>query len=71
VPAATSWTLRPISWVAAGTEQVSSNIVRVSEGAQETGTAAHQVRSASSELARQSDGLTTTVSEFLTNVRAA
>ena len=55
----------------AGTQQVSSSIVGVTEASGQTGTSANNVLTASGELARQSEQLSTRVAEFMNRVRAA
>jgi methyl-accepting chemotaxis protein len=56
---------------ARGTEQVTTNISGVREGAGQTGAAASQVLSAAQELAQHSESLTREVGSFLANVKAA
>ena len=56
---------------ATGTQEVSSNIAGVSQGAQETGTAANQVLEAAGQLSRESEGLRESVDKFLAEIRAA
>ncbi|MCC0807113.1 HAMP domain-containing protein [Methylobacterium sp. W2] len=54
-----------------GTGEVSANITGVARAAQETGASAGQVFTASSELARQAERLSSEVQKFLHTVRAA
>ena len=50
---------------------MSSNIVGVSQAANDTGAAATQIQSTATDLSQQSEKLRTEVDKFLTNVRAA
>jgi methyl-accepting chemotaxis protein len=50
---------------------VSSNITGVSRAAEETGAAASQVLTSSTDLARQSEQLRAEVGRFIAKVRAA
>ena len=54
-----------------GTQDVSSNITGVSQGAEETGRAANQVLEAAGQLSHQSEDLRAAVDKFLTDIRAA
>ena len=56
---------------ARGTEEVTTNIAGVRDGAGQTGAAASQVLSAAQELARHSETLTRAVGGFLADVKAA
>ena len=56
---------------AAGSQEVASSILKVNEAASESGAAAGQVYSASSELSREAEHLRTLVQTFLEEVRAA
>ena len=56
---------------ASGTREVSSNIDEVNKSSAETGDAATQITSASSELSQQAELLKGEVSKFLDTVRAA
>lgn len=56
---------------AAGTGEVTTNIARVAEAADMTGSAAGQVLDSSANLSQQSEHLRTEVSRFLGTVRAA
>lgn len=56
---------------AAGTQEVTSNIAGVSEGAGSTGTAAAEVLDAAADLARRAEQLNGEVSRFLAGVKAA
>ena len=60
-----------VQQAAMGTESVSSNIASVNEATQQTGAAASQVLSGSSELADEADGLRKDISTFLETIRAA
>ncbi|UFN47252.1 methyl-accepting chemotaxis protein [Roseomonas sp. OT10] len=62
---------RAVAEAAAGTQDASRHAAGVSEGAQRTGAAASQVRTASSELARQAEELRGQVDTFLAGLRAA
>ncbi|MAN79014.1 MAG: chemotaxis protein [Rhodospirillaceae bacterium] len=59
-----------VEQAAVGTAEVTSNVSLVTQGAQETGEAAGQVLSASSELAKQSTVLEMEVRNFLERLRA-
>lgn len=54
----------------AATSEVTTNISGVSEASRETGQAASETLSAAGELSRQAEGLTSSVNEFLVEVRA-
>lgn len=54
-----------------GTQQVSSNIVHMSDAANQTGAVATQVLGAAGELSRQSVELKNQVDSFLERIRAA
>lgn len=69
--AVTQEIVRNVSQAATGTQAVTINIGAVTEAAAETGTAAAQVLAAASDLSRQSDQLSTAVTEFLAAVQAA
>lgn len=69
--AATQEIARNVEQAAAGTGQVSSNIAGVTQSAGESGAAAGQVLSASSELSQQSELLKSEVDKFMAQVRAA
>ncbi len=56
---------------AAGTHQVSSNIIDVQHGASETGSASSQVLAAAQSLSGDSNRLKLEVGKFLGTVRAA
>ncbi|MBB5696604.1 methyl-accepting chemotaxis protein, partial [Roseomonas pecuniae] len=56
---------------AAGTRDVSRHAGGVTEGAQQTGAAATQVRAASGELAQKAELLRGQVDRFLGGIRAA
>jgi len=60
-----------VAQAAVGTQEASHHAAGVSEDAERTGRAAEEVRGASSELARQADGLRGRMEEFLTALRAA
>jgi len=69
--AAASEIARNVQEAAAGTQEISRNIAGVSETAEETGSAAQQVLSASQSLAREAVSLRSVVEAFLDGVRAA
>jgi len=69
--AATQEIARNVQEAAQGTGLVTHNIGEVTRAASDTGSAARDVLEASNELSRQSDGLTSKVGSFLTNIRAA
>ncbi len=69
--AATTEIVQAVSQASIGTTEVTHNITGVARVAEETGIGAHQVLTASSELARQAAYLRTQVNGFLAQVRAA
>ena len=69
--AATTEISRSAQEAAIGTQGVSENIVSVQTAATQTGQAAENVRTASDDLARQSEMLKAEVARFLEEVRAA
>ncbi len=69
--AATMEISRSAQEAAIGTQGVSENIVAVQTAATQTGQAAENVRTASDDLARQSEMLKSEVARFLDEVRAA
>ncbi|MFC3124948.1 methyl-accepting chemotaxis protein [Pseudoroseomonas globiformis] len=69
--AATGEIARTVQQTAQATGTVSQSITAVSQGANDTGAAAAQVLAAASELSKQSEGLTSEVNGFVTQVRAA
>ncbi|HXP98279.1 MAG TPA: globin-coupled sensor protein [Telmatospirillum sp.] len=69
--AATREIARNIQQAASGTDQVTANIGGVTEATSETGHAANEVLTASSELAKQSERLSMQVAGFLEIVRAS
>ena len=60
-----------VQQAAIGTQSVSSTIVGVSDATQQTGAAAQQVLSGSTELAEEADGLRSNITAFLDRIRAA
>ena len=62
---------RAVAEAAAGTRDVSRHAGGVTEGAQQTGAAASQVRAASGELSQRAEGLRAQVDGFLAGIRAA
>lgn len=68
---ATSEIAQNVEQAAHGTQDVSSNISNVSRTASESGVAAGQVLTASSEMAQQCDQMRAFVDELLTQIRAA
>ena len=62
---------RAVAEAAAGTQDVSRHTAGVTEGAERTGAAAGQLRSASGELAHQTEILRGRMDSFLTEIRAA
>ena len=56
---------------AAGTGEVSANIVGVTQAANDTGAASTQVLNAANQLSQQSEALRSQVNEFLGKIRAA
>jgi methyl-accepting chemotaxis protein len=69
--AATQEIARNIEQAAVGTTEVNNNITGVSKAANDTGSAAVQIRAAATSLAEQSEALRDEVNKFLTTVRAA
>lgn len=69
--AATTEIARSVEQAATGTQNVSANIVEVSERVSETDQAAHSVRDVAEELADLSKTLRTEVNRFLADIRAA
>ncbi len=69
--AATQEIVRNVSQASTGTSEVTTNIVGVARASEDTGAAASQVLSASSELSRQSEHLSAEVARFLSTIRAA
>ncbi len=69
--AATEEIAASVQQAAMGTQDVSSNIIQVNEATQQTGVAAAQVFSGSTELAEEADGLNRNISTFLATIRAA
>ncbi len=69
--AATQEIVQAVSQASVGTTEVTSNISGVAMAAEQTGAAAAQVLSSSSELAEQAERLHHEMDKFLTNVRAA
>ena len=69
--AATHEIVQAVTQASAGTAEVSHNITGVARMAEETGSGASQVLSASSELARQAEHLRLEMYNFLEQVRAA
>ena len=69
--AATQEISRNVQQAAAGTHQVSSNIINVQHGASETGSASSQVLAAAQSLSGDSNRLKLEVGKFLGTVRAA
>ena len=69
--AATQEIARNVEQAAAGTAEVSGNVVQVQTAADDTGRSSAEVLDASSTLAEQSERLKGTIEQFLHNVRAA
>ncbi|MEZ5666313.1 MAG: methyl-accepting chemotaxis protein [Alphaproteobacteria bacterium] len=69
--AATQEIAQSVGMAATGTEEVVNNIAGVSEGADETGRSAEEVLKVSQELARRASHMRSSITEFLTAVRAA
>ena len=67
--AATQEISRNVQQAAQGTQQVSSNIIDVQRGADETGSASSKVLSAVQSLSRDSNRLKLEVGKFLNTVR--
>ncbi len=68
---ATKEIARTVQQAAVGTNEISSNVSGVQQAAADTGSAAHQVLQASSELSRQSETMRGQVEIFLANIKAA
>jgi methyl-accepting chemotaxis protein len=68
---ATQEIARNVQQAAIGTGEIATNVSGVQQAAGDTGSAAHQVLGASSELSRQSETLRTRVETFLSGIRAA
>ena len=62
---------RSVQDAAQGTQGVADNIVALKTGAQETSSAALQVRAASDDVTHQSESLRAQISRFLSDVKAA
>ena len=62
---------RSVQEAAQGTQGVAENIVALKTGAQETSSAALQVRAASDDVNRQSESLRSQINRFLSDVKAA
>ena len=62
---------RNVQEAARGTEEVSGNIARVNHATAQTGQSAHEVRTASTMLSQQADGMRRMVEDFLAGIRAA
>ena len=62
---------RSVQDAAQGTQEVAENIIALKTGAQDTNSAAHQVRSASGDVTQQSQSLRTQIARFLSDVKAA
>jgi methyl-accepting chemotaxis protein len=69
--AATQEITRNTQQAAKGTEQVTTNVVGLRDGAETAGKAASQVLSAATDLNNQADGMRKEVDRFLSNIRAA
>ncbi len=54
-----------------GTQEVSSNITGVSQGAEETGKSAASVLESAGQLSQQSEDLRAAVDKFLADIKAA
>ncbi len=68
--AATAEIARNVEQAAVGTSDVSANIVAVEHAARDTGAAATQISSSSSDLSKQAEYLREEVARFLSQVRA-
>ncbi|MGA9658446.1 MAG: methyl-accepting chemotaxis protein [Asticcacaulis sp.] len=68
---ATNEIVQAVNQASMGTQEVTSNISGVARMAEETGTGAAQVLSASGELAHQAANLRTQINNFLSHIRAA
>ena len=69
--AATQEIVRNVNRAATGTSEVTHNVESVAGAAEETGAAATQVLTSSTELSRQSEQLGAEVASFLATIRAA
>jgi methyl-accepting chemotaxis protein len=69
--AATQEIARSVQQAAQGTQEVSSNIISVTEAAQGTGVAANELLSASADLAKQSEMMRGQVETFIARIKAA
>ncbi len=69
--AATQEIIQAVNQASVGTQEVTSNITGVAQAAEQTGEAAVQVQSSSSELATQAERLHYEMDKFLATVRAA
>jgi methyl-accepting chemotaxis protein len=69
--AATQEISRNVQQAAVGTTQVASNIIDVTKGAGETGSASNQVLSSARMLSMEGNKLKVEVNKFLATVRAA
>ena len=69
--AATNEIVQAVNQASVGTSEVTQNITGVARMAEETGIGAHQVLTASSELAKQAEHLRGQVHDFIAQVRAA
>jgi methyl-accepting chemotaxis protein len=69
--AATAEIARNVQQMSGNTQMVTSNIAEVGRAVNETGSVAHDVLTAAGELSRQSGALTTEVSNFANEMRAA
>ena len=69
--AATQEIVRNVNKAATGTSEVTHNVESVAGAAEETGAAATQVLTSSTELSRQSEQLGAEVANFLATVRAS
>jgi methyl-accepting chemotaxis protein len=68
---ATHEIIRAVNQASLGTNEVSNNITGVAQAAEQTGDAAAQVLTSSSELAQQAERLNHEMDKFLATVRAA
>ena len=69
--AATNEIVQAVNQASVGTSEVTANITGVARMAEETGIGAHQVLTASAELAKQAEHLRGQVQDFIAQVRAA
>lgn len=69
--AATQEIIQAVGQASAGTQEVTTNITGVAQAAEQTGEAAMQVQTSSSELADQAERLHLEMDKFLQTVRAA